>query len=234
MDDGRLIVKRLEMNPRRQRSAKLVNLRVYFVRHVERVALRLPIHVEQHRGLPVSRYDGVDRSHGRRDGRDVAEPNGDTCSRILDDNQANLFGSTHLAADETEHEVVVVFEKSGRIDQIRAANGIQDLCNRDARGQKARGIGHHLKFGDTAALNDYRGDAVETVDARLQIIGRDFPELVGRKRVRRQAVANDGEYGEREAMCFHFCRCRKFGLQARHHRIDSLQRQNHVGIPVEE
>src|SRR6266852_3377679 len=35
-------------------------------------------------------------------------------------------------------------------------------------------------------------------------------------------------------MCFHFRGGWKFGLQARHNRIDSLQGQNHVGIPIEE
>src|SRR5882762_2110754 len=71
----RMIEKRLEMNSWRKRSAKLLDLRVNFVRHVERVALRLPIHIEQHGGFPVSRYDRVDRRGGGRDGRNVAKPN---------------------------------------------------------------------------------------------------------------------------------------------------------------
>ena len=75
MDDSGLVVKRLEMNSGRERRAKLLDLRVYFVGHVERVALRLAIYIEQHGGFPVSRYDRVDRRHGGRDRRKVAKTN---------------------------------------------------------------------------------------------------------------------------------------------------------------
>jgi len=36
-----------------------------------------------------------------------------------------------------------MFEKSGRINQIRAAIASQYFCDRDAGGKQARGIGHH-------------------------------------------------------------------------------------------
>ena len=130
--------------------------------------------------------------------------------------------------------MMLMLKKAGRINQIRAANRIEYLRDRDAGGKKARGIGHHLKFWNAAALNDYRGDAVQPVDARFHIIRRDFPESVRRNGVRSQAIANDGEHGKGEAMCFHLRGGWKLGLQASHNRIDSLQGQNHVGIPIEE
>src|SRR6266478_6541772 len=95
--------------------------------------------------------------------------------RILDDNLANLLGTAHLPADETKHKMMLMLKKSGRINQIRAANRIQYLRDRDAGGEKACGIGHHLKFWNAATLDDYRGDAVQSVDPRFHIIRRDFP-----------------------------------------------------------
>ena len=90
-----------------------------------------------------------------------------------------------------------------------------------------------LIFRNAAALNDHRGHPVETIDARFDIVRGDFPEIFRRNGIGSQAVTDDRKCREGQAMRFQFGGGGKFGLQPRHHGVHTLQRQHHVGVPIE-
>src|SRR5215475_6535901 len=98
--------------------------------------------------------------------------------------------------------MVIAFDEAGRVDDIGAADGIENVVDGDAGGYEARGIRGNLKFGDAAALYDDRGDAVEAIHARLDVVGSDFPKFVGRNAIGSEAVADDRKYREGEAVRF--------------------------------
>ena len=70
-------------------------------------------------------------------------------------------GSANLAADETEHKLMIVFDQAGRINQICAANRIEDFRDRHPSRRETRRIGRYLKFRNPAALNDDCRHAVQ-------------------------------------------------------------------------
>src|SRR2546429_384677 len=146
VNDGGLIVERLDAHAGGKRGANLFDLSVNFVSDIKRIAVRLTMHAKQDGGLAVGRDHGVDRRNRRRNVRDTTE----------------------------------------------------------------------------------------TVDARLEVVGGNFPKLILRNGVGRQAVAENGKRGEGEAMRLNLGRRRQFRLQASDDGIDALQRQNHVARPVKE
>ena len=77
VDDGGLVVKRLEMNAGRQRRGEFLNERVYFVGYIQGVAFGLAIDVEKNSGFTVGGHHGVDRGDRRPDCRDVSKTYGD-------------------------------------------------------------------------------------------------------------------------------------------------------------
>src|SRR5262249_10704071 len=178
--------------------------------------------------------DGIDGSRGRRDGSDVRDAKRDSSRGVFDGDLADFFGSVNLAADESEDEMVVTFDEAGRIDDVGAANGVEDVVDGDAGGDEARGIGRDLEFRDAAALNNYCCDAVQAIHARLDVVGGDFPKLVGRDAFGSEAVADDRKYSKRKAVRFNFRGGGKFGLQTSDDGVDALEGENHVGLPVEE
>ena len=74
--DCGLIVKRLEMNARRQSRSEFLDESMYFVCDIQGVAFGLAIHIEKHSRLAVCGHHGVNRGDGRRDIRDVAQAYG--------------------------------------------------------------------------------------------------------------------------------------------------------------
>src|SRR6516164_4054257 len=233
-DDGRLVVEGFKMHPGRKGGAELGDFLMDFVRDLQRVAVRLAIDAQQDGGLSVCGDHGVDgRFRGSHFG-DVTEANGDSVARCLYDDLGNLLRCTNLAADETQHKLVLVFEQAGRIDQVGATNGVENVRDGDTGRVKPRRIGSDLKLGDASALHQDGGDAVQAIDARLEIVGGNFPEFVLGNAVRRQAVADDGKGSKRQAMGFDLGARGKFGLEAGDNGVDALQRKDHVGLPVEE
>jgi len=107
-----------------------------------------------------------------------------------------------LPVDKAEKELVVAREKPGGIDQIGAVDRIQDVLEGHAGAKHLRGIGRYLKFGNLAALNEHARDTVEAVQARLEIIGGNLPQLGLRDCFRCEAISQDREAGEIEAMGF--------------------------------
>ena len=129
---------------------------------------------------------------------------------------------------------MIVLDKTGRVDEVRAADGIENIVDGDAGRKKASRLGHDLEFRNAATLNENGSDTIEPVDARLEVVGGNFPKLILRNGVGRQAVTENGKRGEGEAMRLNLGRRRQFRLQASDDGIDALQRQNHVARPVKE
>ena len=68
-------------------------------------------------GLPLAVTIVCTWRNRRADRRDVAEANRNSRWRVLDNDLADLFRRAYLAADEAEHELMIVLEQAGRIDQ---------------------------------------------------------------------------------------------------------------------
>ena len=73
-------------------------------------------------------------------------------------NIADFLGIMHLAADQAEDELMVLFQQCRRIDQVTFRSNVQDIRDCDLRFDQFFRVGLHLKFGFLAALNHYGGD----------------------------------------------------------------------------
>ena len=97
-----------------------------------------------------------------------------------------------------------------------------------------------MKLGNLAALHHDGADAVDAIQWRLQIIGRDLPELRGREKslppacVRRKRVAKDGKGREGQPVGGDLRCAGKRLLHLGKRRVRQLQRAIHVDVPVEE
>src|SRR5256885_12983517 len=222
------------MNVWRKRSLQLADQPVDFRRDVDRIAFRLAIHVEENRVLPIRSDDRVDRRIGRGDRGDIRDANRHSGRGIFDGDLAKFRWCSNLTADEPKHEVMFAFDQAGRFDDVRPTNRVENIVDGNTGSDETRRIRGDLKFRNSAALYDYRGYAVKTIHARLDLVCGDFPKLGRGNAIGRETVTDDRENGERKAVSFDFCAGRKFGLQARDDGIHALKRENHVRIPVEE
>ena len=90
-----------------------------------------------------------------------------------------------------------------------------------------------MKLRLLSTLNNDRGNTVETIQARLDLVSRHFPELGRLHRVGGHAVAHYGETGEGHAMGFDFRGRREFGLHAGKRGVHILQSLEHINVPGE-
>src|SRR5206468_10148079 len=95
---------------------------------------------------------------------------------------------------------MIVFDKTRRVDEVGAADGIENIVDGGAGRKKASRLGHDLKFRNAAALHKDGSNAIEPVHARLDVVGGNLPKFVLRNGVGGQAVAENGKRGEGEAM----------------------------------
>ena len=89
--DDRLIVERLDLDSGWKRLANLFDLSVDFVRDLHRIAVGLPVDVEQHGRLSVGRNNCVDRLHSRRDRGHVSDAYRNSGGGVLDDGVRDLL-----------------------------------------------------------------------------------------------------------------------------------------------
>ena len=129
---------------------------------------------------------------------------------------------------------MLVLDQAGRVDEVGSSNRVENIVHRDPGGVQARGIRGDLEFGNAAALYDDGRDAIQPVEARLQVVGGDLPKLVGRHGIGCQAVANDGKDRKGQAVRFYLGRRRKVCLQTSDDGVHALESQNHVRVPTEE
>ena len=147
---------------------------------------------------------------------------------------ADLGGIFRLAGDQRQRELVIVLDQAGRIDHVGLRDRVQNAGHRHLRLQKLRGVGLDLEFGNLAALQHHHRHAVHAIEPRLDGVVGELPELRLRHGVRGQAVAENRERREGQAIGRQFRGGRQRGLHARQRRVHVLQRLEHVDAPVEE
>ena len=190
------------MYARRKAGGERLNLLVNFVGDRECIAVRLPIDTDQHRGLSIGGDHGVHRSHRTRDSANVTHANGYSGAGSLHHNLAEFVGRMNLSADQAEHQLMIVFEEAGRIDEICFSYAVENVGNRHASGNQPRGIGSDLIFGHAAALNNHGSHAIQPVQSRLDIVGGHLPNVFRGNRIGGQAVTENWKCCESEAMRF--------------------------------
>ena len=196
-----------------------------FVGDLHGIAVRLPVDAEQHGGLSVRGDHRVDRRRrkARRCRRRGCEPA--RRSTFLMTMSPISSGVLHLRSDQPQKELVIAAQQAGRIDQIRMIDRVQNVLHAPrARAASCAGSGRDLKFRLLPSLHEDGGDAVQPVQARLDVVGRQFPQLRLRNFVGRQAVAENRETREIQAVRFDLRRGRKRALNARDRGIDQLER----------
>ena len=72
---------------------------------------------------------------------------------------------------------MIAFQQSRRIDQIGSPHGFQNVRDRMLAVSSFAGIRRDLKLRLLPALHDHRRHPVQTVQSRLDFVGRHLPEL---------------------------------------------------------
>ncbi len=193
----------MNLHTGRRRFAEALDFRVYLLRHLHGVAFRLPIDAQQHRRLPVRGNNRIKRTNRRLHFRNVTHPHRHAGSGCLDDGRGNLLRIAHLSVDQPKVELMVAFEKAGRVNQVGAPHRFEEVGNRDTRLQEFGGIGDDMKLRLLATLHKNSRHAVQTVESWLKLVGGNFPKLRLWDRVGRDAVAENRKAGEGHAMRFH-------------------------------
>ena len=103
-----------------------------FPRDFDCVAIRLPIDVQQNGRFAVRADDRIDRFYAGRHAANIANANRNTGGRVLHNCIGDLFRSTNLTIDQPKVELVITLQKAGRIDEIRAPDGIENVGYSDA------------------------------------------------------------------------------------------------------
>src|SRR5437016_3074758 len=156
---------------------------MHFVGDIEGIAVRLAMHTEQDGGFAVGRNHGVDGSDRWRNLRNIAKTNGNTCRRCLYHNLADLLRRSNLAANQAENQLMIALDETGGVDEVRPADGIENIVDGDADREETRRFGCYLELRNTATLHENGGNTIEPVHAWLDVVGGDFPKLVLRDRV---------------------------------------------------
>ena len=102
----------------------------------------------------------------------IGAPSGVVLTTISDE----LFLRPRLAADEAQHELVLVFVQTRRIDQIAAPDRVEQVGDRDLGLQQLRRVRADFELGDLAALHDDGRHAVHAVQPRFQLVGGELPQ----------------------------------------------------------
>src|SRR5438105_1971565 len=232
INDDRLIIEWPYLNTRRQRLPYAIHFRVHQRGNLHRIAFGLPVDVQEHCRLTVRRDDRIQRFYPGNYRADVSDPNWDPRRSCLDHCVGDLLGSTHLAANQTKYKLMIALKKSWRIDQICFLKAVENVSNCDVGGEQLGGVDRNVKLGLLSALHQHRGNTVQPIQPRFHLVGGSFPELGLRYGIGREAVAHDGEAGERHSVRNHSGGWRQFSLNPRDRCIYVLQRLEHVYIPI--
>ncbi len=98
-----------------------------------------------------------------------------------------------LCSYETEDQLMICFVEAGRIDDVRRLHRVDEVEDGHASRLHAGHVWHDVKLWNLAALHRDRADAGDTIQRRLQLIGRQLPELRLRETVGGEAVAENRE-----------------------------------------
>ena len=90
----------------------------------------------------------------------------------------DVLERARLAADQAQHQLVIVLEQARRVDQVAAADRVEEVRDGDLRLQQLRRIGLDLELRLLAALHDDRRHAGHAIQPRLEVVGRQLPQRV--------------------------------------------------------
>ena len=122
----------------------------HFIDHGDRVRIGLTIDVDERCRMSVGRHHRVLRLDSIGHGRDVRNRHwGIVDGR--DDDVVELIRFFCLAADQCEFELVILFNQSGRDDDVRCLDRISYLLNRNVVRGEPFGIDHHVKLARLSA-----------------------------------------------------------------------------------
>ena len=105
---------------------------MHFVGDLDSVAVGLPVDAQQDGRLAVGRDDRIDRLDRRRDRADVPNAHRHAVGRALTAMSPISSGVCTCAGDEAKEQLVVALEQPGRIDQVGAVDGVEDVGEGDA------------------------------------------------------------------------------------------------------
>ena len=140
---------------------------MYFVGDLKRVAVRLAVDVQKNSRFPVGADNGVDRLHRGCDGGDVPDAYRDSGRRGFDDDLRDLFRTFHLTINQSEEELVIALEQPGRLDDIGAANCIEDVSDCGRSTQQFGRIRSNMKLRFLSTLHHHCSYAVQSIESRL-------------------------------------------------------------------
>ena len=156
MNDGGLIVERLQMHARRQGGLQLGNLGVHFVGNRERVAVRLAIDVQKDSGLSVGGDDGVNGRDGRCDRRRYPRRESELRPPIVFTTICPICsGVCTWPLIKPKHQLVIMLQQ----DPANRSGCVRRMASRISvtvmlLASKSRGVRRDLEFRDASALNE--------------------------------------------------------------------------------
>ena len=125
----------------------------------------------------ICRDDGVHRLHARRDRRYVGNLYRHAGLGVFHDNLAELVRIVYLGVHQSEVQLMVLLKQARRIDEVRTLYRVENVGDRDARSQQLRGFRRDVELGLLAALHQNSSNAIEAIEARLQLVSCHCPKL---------------------------------------------------------
>src|SRR5580700_4502164 len=152
--DDRLVVEGLNVHTGGEGFTKPLNFGMDFVGYLHGVAVGLAIDVEQHRRFAVGGDHRINRLHIGRDPGDIPDADRNSGWRIFYYGVGDLFRSLYLAVDQTKKELMIAFQQSGRVHQIGAPNGLENVGYSHTRSQQFGWVRNNLEFRFLSTLDN--------------------------------------------------------------------------------
>ena len=234
-DELRLVVKERQPHVRRQILLQFLQLHLQVVGDRHRVAVGLPIDVEQHR-LAAVRRDPVElRRFSRAHDTQIANFHR-RLPRPGDDDVFDFTRVTQPVVDDAEIQLIVLLVHSGGGELVGVAQGLINLIHRQVVRIELGRVEDDVPFGDSPPNHVDPSHALDPQEPRINVIAGllpqvcDFPRLAAA----RQTDANNGKRREGETVHLNFGGHRQgvanLGQPGQHEQF----RLDHVGLPVEE
>ena len=139
------------------------------------------------------------RLNSRAHGGHVGQQHRSVVDRSNDD-AVQLFGLFCLAANQGKFKLMIFFDQSGRFNDVRVADRVNDLLGRNTVSDETIGRDRHMKLSDLAAGYSYGRDAGQTSKPGTNDVVCDVSQTRRVASIGSEAVTNDGKYREGQAL----------------------------------
>ena len=102
-----LIVERCQRDAFGKRFANAVDLGMNLVGHLDRIAFRLAIDIQQNGRISIGLHDGIDRFYGRLHRSEIADAHGNAGRSGFHDDIGDLGCVVYLAAHQAQHQLMI-------------------------------------------------------------------------------------------------------------------------------